>query len=98
MVGVSLLIEYRYQRCVLQQIAKNRLPFGNAGVLLASPDNHIGLCRSRVELFFAVFRPVPASFDSAATAQDAIIEVRWIGEIGDPSHATRPDHRRIPGA
>ena len=32
--------------------------------------------------------------DRAAAAEDRAVEVGRIGEVGDPAHAARPDHRR----
>src|SRR5882724_12358789 len=76
MEGEALLIEDRRPWCILQHVVEDPFPGLGAGRSLLGGHHRVGLVGALVEGFVAVFRPVPASLDRAATAEDAVVEVR----------------------
>ncbi|MPL80474.1 hypothetical protein SDC9_26374 [bioreactor metagenome] len=90
---VAVLVEHRHPGGVLHDLHVDVRPQRQPFVLLCRIDDGIGLGRFGIEILVAVPRPVPAALDRAGTAEDRAVEVRRIGEVGDPGHAARPDHR-----
>ena len=90
--GVALLVKDRHPWGLLHHlgidIRPHRKTLGIGGIGKA-----VGLGGLGGDLGGAEFRPVPAALARARTAQDRAIEVRGIGEGGNPRHAARPDHR-----
>src|SRR6201996_5301000 len=85
------LVEYgRPWRLLGLNVGEDLRPDFEPFVLLLRLRHGVGLSPAILETFVAEPRPVPPAGDRAATAEDRPIKVRWIREVSNPAHASRP--------
>src|SRR6478672_5833369 len=95
MHSVEVLVEDGHPRRILHDVIEDGTPKCGSILSLAWTHHRVRLCGSGVDVLIAVPRPVPATLHRTAAAKNRPIEAGWVGEIGDPSHAARPDHGRV---
>src|ERR1700722_18489694 len=64
-------------------------------VFLLGLRHGVRLCPAVLEALVAEPRPVPSAGNRAAAAENRPVEVGWVREVGDPTHATGPRKGRL---